>query len=275
MYNWLSVRIKNRLGIAYNHTDLDYLQVERVRTFPGLTNVSREGNLGAFIAPGKKKLYFRLHPHSDTYVLEQVFVNADYEPVVRAYADRLGNSGNPRIIDAGANVGYTTAFLLQSMPHATVVCIEPDAGNICMLRKNLENEIERGVVLPLENALMNKTGLSIATENDFRDGKDWSISVRESETESELKSVSIPQIMAHMKWDAIDILKIDIEGAERFLFQEGEDLGWLDKVKLLALEIHDEFDIRGHIYQTLAKYDFDFTDIGETTIATNRHLVGE
>jgi len=273
MYNWLSIRIKSRLGLAFSKADLDYLMLERIKAFPGITNLRQEGDLASFRFMDIRPLYLRLRPHSDSNVLEQVLVNFEYEAAVAIFRDRFEANGTVRIVDAGANVGYTSAYFYSQFADANIVCIEPDEGNIQVLRKNLKTEIESGSARILPNALMNKSGLNIATDNSFRDGADWSISVIETEAQSDIKSVSLSEIMTSMGWNEIDILKIDIEGAERFIFKAGENLDWLNETKVLALEIHDEFAIRESIYSVLQEHEFEIMEHGETTIGVNRSLV--
>src|SRR5262245_15773023 len=59
---------------------------------------------------------------SDLLVFEQVLYREEYAP--------LKGLGEPRLIlDCGANVGYTSVYLLNHYPHARLIAIEPDAGN--------------------------------------------------------------------------------------------------------------------------------------------------
>jgi hypothetical protein len=50
-------------------------------------------------------------------------------------------------------------------------------------------------------------------------------------------------------------------------------LDWLKKVKVLAIEIHDEFDCRIDIENSLLKYGFILCQSGELTIGLNKKLV--
>ena len=44
------------------------------------------------------------------------------------------------------------------------------------------------------------------------------------------------------KWSSIDYLKMDIEGAEKLLFEKEEQYGkWLPKVKCMSIELHDRW----------------------------------
>jgi hypothetical protein len=46
--------------------------------------------------------------------------------------------------------------------------------------------------------------------------------------------------MAQFNLNHIDILKLDIEGAEKEIFENG-NLEWLDKTDVLTIELHDMY----------------------------------
>ena len=72
---------------------------------------------------------------------------------------------------------------------------------------------------------------------------------------------------------SITLLKIDIEGAERFIFDDNVDLSFLSITKVIAIEIHDEFQIREKIYSILKKNNFHLFESGELTIGINTKLL--
>lgn len=47
------------------------------------------------------------------------------------------------------------------------------------------------------------------------------------------------------------------------------------KVRVVALEIHDEFNCRTNIQNILTKYGFDYTNSGELTIGINKNLISK
>jgi FkbM family methyltransferase len=103
---------------------------------------------------------------------------------------------------------------------------------------------------------------------DFRDGKDWSLQVEESPIETNLKGVEVLELMNKYKWEHIDFLKIDIEGAERYLFQDDMYAGrFLSKVKMISIEIHDEYNIEQRILEILKANHFTYVKSGEITFA--------
>lgn len=70
-----------------------------------------------------------------------------------------------------------------------------------------------------------------------------------------------------MGWKrTIDILKMDIEGGERYLFNE-QAHEWLSKVKILMIELHDRYypGCSKLLFQCLGKYNYNL-DIRDYTL---------
>ncbi len=266
------LRFKSIFHIPYVKSDYDYIQLYPIKKSDLFSEIkfSCDKNEISFLYKNKIKLYGRLSPSSDLTVLRQVIIENEYAITVDFYKDRGGENEFLKIIDAGANVGFTALYFKENFPNATIACIEPDRNNTNILKKNIALFIQNGTAIVYENALMGVPDKNITLLNNFRDGRDWSISVEESRVETDLKSITIIEIMQANQWDEIDILKIDIEGAERFIFQENNDLSFLKKIKVLTIEIHDEYNIRKHIYIILKKYDFEILSIGETTFCVNK-----
>ncbi|MEO8336683.1 MAG: FkbM family methyltransferase [bacterium] len=166
---------------------------------------------------------------TDRLVFEEVFMRRDYEVF------RDGES--PRtIVDLGANVGYTSAYLLSRFPEARVVAIEPDAGNIAVARRNLAVFGDR-VALVQGAVWSHRTGLCVVREPG---AGEWGIAMREcrkGET-ADLVAMDMTDVIARAGDAQIDLLKIDIEGGETTLFGAGV-ARWLCRVRMLIVELHD------------------------------------
>jgi FkbM family methyltransferase len=202
---------------------------------------------------------------SDLEVFNQVWGRDEYSKAIDIARELSGNE-NIIIIDAGANVGYTSLFFYHHFPKARIISVEPDAGNYSALTQNIllnrANKIE-----PMEAGIWgHRTNLMI--DKSFRDNREWSFQVRETDKETDLKGVHILDIMEDRGILEIDLLKIDIEGAEKYLFDNSEKANtFLDKTKVLAIEIHDEEIPREQVYQVLRKNGFSYFDYSDLTIA--------
>ena len=212
-------------------------------------------------------LLLRTYPSSDAKVLLQVWGVKEYKAVSGALRmTDIGDKGdNPiRIIDAGANVGYTTAFFLNMYPNADIFSIEPSGLNFCILKKNISNNNFSTVTLEMAALWHKKAKLQV--DQSSGGGNEWAFTVSENDN-GDVNSVCIPEILERMQWDYIDILKIDIEGSERCLFNDTIDKSWLEKTKVLAIEIHSTGDLRNQICTILRDKNFNLFDSGELTIA--------
>ena len=211
-----------------------------------------------------------LRPYSsDRKVYEQVLINEEYRPVVEIYR-QMFKEYPVNIIDCGSNIGLACLYFHWFYPNANFIAIEPFKENAEVLRINLNsNELRNYKVL--EAGVWNKTtGLII--DKSFRDGKEWSI--RLEETDKERTDISGNSLLELIENNEIDILKMDIEGAEKVLFDDPDyAMLFLSKVKCLAIEIHDEFNIREKIYSSLEANNFFYYNTDEITIGINRNYL--
>ena len=200
-------------------------------------------------------------------VFEQIYINGEYDPLI----DLLNTNNIPviNIIDAGSNVGLASMKFLEAFPNCNIICIEPDSGNFSTLQSNLKVFNHR--VKFLQKALWFKEA-ELYIDNKFRDQADWSKTVS-GNANTDLKKVqgiSMKDLINLYNLETIDVLKIDIEGSEAEIFKEENDLFFLNFVKVIALEIHDEFHCREAIYDILRARNFTIFNSGESTIGINR-----
>ncbi len=163
---------------------------------------------------------------SDLVMFEQVFVAGDYDfdlgfqPVT--------------IIDAGANVGYASLYFHQRYPEARILAIEPDPSNFETLVQNTHAIPQ---VRTVRGGLWSRRQtLSIADPS----APKCMISLQPSKTPdaSSIEGYGVPDLMALVDTDMIDLFKIDIEGGELGLFTENA-AAWIGKVRVFMIELHD------------------------------------
>ena len=164
---------------------------------------------------------------SDVWVFDQLFVSKGYDIHVPFEVKN--------VIDGGANIGLSAVFLSHKYPSAQIVAIEPDTENFEMIEKNtamypLVTKLKRGL---WDKECYLNIKQAPGTES-------WAFETEEATVPSKnsIHSITIDGIMEKMGWDYIDILKIDIEGAEKALFA-GDVSKWLPKVKVIFIELHE------------------------------------
>jgi FkbM family methyltransferase len=215
-------------------------------------------------------LYLRPYS-SDMDVYLQVFINNDYKSVIDIY-DQIFKVVPKNIIDCGCNIGLTTIYFFKHYPNAKYVSIEPIKNNIEMIKLNFKASGISNYTL-IEGGVWNDNR-SLSVSEKFRDGKEWSFNLEAGNNKiGEIQSYSLLDIVTSCG-DTIDILKIDVEGTERILFQDDDYARqFLKRVKCVAIEIHDEFDCRHQIYKSFSENNFFYYDIQDMTIAINRSYV--
>lgn len=168
-------------------------------------------------------------PSTDVPTLDQIVVRREYAfDVKRAPAV---------IVDAGANVGLASIYFASRFPGARILAIEPEAGNVELLRRNIEPYPN---VTAVRAALWHEcTGLSVVDpglgEWGFRTRPPGAAGV-ESFVEP-VPGITLDALMSAHGIDRIDILKMDIEGAELEVL--GDASPWLGRVDALIVELHD------------------------------------
>lgn len=131
------------------------------------------------------------------------------------------------MIDAGAYIGDTSAYFLSKYPNLRVIAIEPNPKSFKMARDNLRPYGKRVTLM--------KKGLFSNEKNQYFSGDNTGASI--STSGIEIECTTIPFLLRHYDIARLDILKIDIEGAEESIFSAKPE-SWLNLVGLMIIEIH-------------------------------------
>jgi FkbM family methyltransferase len=224
-------------------------------------------------ALGQYSVALRRHS-SDFHVFTQVLRDKEYQELVNLVGHYQPKESIRYIVDAGANIGLTTLFFKKYFPDALTVSIEPDAENFKLLQQNVRlNGLLN--VCPLRAALW-KSNENLEIDSSFRDGLEWSRSVKPAQAlqRQVVPGKTVQDIMAQFAMPHLDILKIDIEGAEQYVFEEAQQVRqFLSKTKFIAIEIHDEYAVRPLIMAQLTEAGFACSAAAEFVIGMNRTLV--
>ncbi len=224
--------------------------------------LARAGTI-QFQVPGYGKLCFHARKGtSDVRVFNQVILRRSYQlPFL------LPNVG--LIVDAGANSGYSARYFATTYPAAKIFAIEPDESNFNLLQINSHSLPN---ITPFLGALWpTRTRLAIQNPN----APKTAIRVGNSGPSSGLvETVTIPELVR--QYGVIDILKIDIEGAEIEVFSS-DDLTWLRNVRCLIIELHDfmRAGCSPPFYRAISKHDFSQFISGENLIVLFHRYSGE
>jgi FkbM family methyltransferase len=141
-----------------------------------------------------------------------------------------------RILDAGANIGLAAVFFANKFPESEIVAIEPDESNFLLLR---ENARPYSNIYPIKGALWGEDGeLLLIDPGDGHHGFQ-TVDRRCSPVLSRghVTSFTVETVMECMNWVRVDLLKLDIEGAEKEVLEACDS--WIARVGACMVELHD------------------------------------
>ncbi len=217
-------------------------------------------------------LVFRKFPYSDLSVLHQIFIQGCYLPLMNKIKEYYPNDYPLKIVDVGANVGFSILYFKMFFQNSRIIGIEPENANCSQISKNLEINDFYLEELIQGGLWHSKTDLIL--ERNFRDNREAAFTVKESSIKTSLHGHTLSDILLTNKWSEVDLLKIDIEGGERFLLNTSAKARLIfEKAKFIAIEIHDEFKIRELIYSYLKENDFEHFEFNDLTIAFNARRI--
>ncbi len=207
----------------------------------------------------KHPVYFR-KTISDRMMFEQIFIEKQYN---------INIPFEPQtIIDLGANVGFASILFTNRFPDAKILAIEPDESNFLMAQKN--TALYKNITL-LKGAAWHKTEeIKIA---DYGNGE-AAYMIEPGTGINTVRAYTIKEIMDLMSIKDIDILKIDIEGAEKEIFETGYE-EWIPATKIIIVETHDRYKkgTSKAIFKSISKYNFSLEISGENLVLFNNNLL--
>lgn len=175
-----------------------------------------------------------------------------FNEVLLRKAYNINISFTPKtIIDAGANIGLTSIYYASKYPETHIISIEPAAHNFQLLKENTRNYKN---ITCIQAALWNEETMLQLTDPGRGDN---SLQVTAGDCNADTPAVTINNLIKQHRISQIDILKIDIEGAELQVFSNNYEL-WLPITRVLIIEVHDKNTpgAARAVLNTIAKYNF-------------------
>jgi FkbM family methyltransferase len=193
----------------------------------------------------------------------------------RRLNDFLPEQDAPVILDCGANIGYTVLHYKRQFPRARVIAFEPDPQFAPILRRNLARNGAADVDV-VEAAAWTTDGRARWA----MEGKDGSRIVTGDVTgdvAAPVVDVATVDLARYLDTD-IDLLKLDIEGAEFDVVPHIAPL--LGRVKNILVECHlidqSKYNALGPLLTTLtaAGFNVSLNSYGPWRDLTRRHVPG-
>jgi len=173
-------------------------------------------------------------------------------------------------IDLGANIGLTSLYVASLFPNFRIFAVEPHPDNYRMLVMNLNPLIRAGRCKTLEAAVWNLNTALAPGQSKPQDGYNR-FRLREMEPgehEDAIKALNMQSILELSGFNEVDLLKVDIEGAEEELFKG--DLSWMKQISSIAIEFHDNSRVASRFDSIMTQNQFTIDDRDQhTVIATS------
>ncbi|MHB9094567.1 MAG: FkbM family methyltransferase [Eubacteriales bacterium] len=206
---------KHAYKFVFNHRYRNYSILEsKLRKVPRFTNCHARVNGWNLHIPDSASFLF-------TY--KELFVDRIYE--------FQSNNQKPFILDLGANIGLSVLFFKYIFPNSEIIALEPDPNIYKYLKKNVHGNGFTDVIILNKAAWNESKMLKFCT-----DGADGGhASLEDDQNSIEVEAVDITEFL---KDRPIDLLKMDIEGAEDVVIPACEK--YFSNVKLLFIEYHSK-----------------------------------
>jgi FkbM family methyltransferase len=212
-------RMSGKIGLV------NALKVQGSERFKGSAAVSiRIGNRTIFVRPNTPDIEVTVTSLGDEFEPLGVVLDREYDGLV---------------VDAGGYIGTAAIKLSETFPNAQIVSIEPSTENFEVLIRNIESykniSAIRAALVPtpkgdvvLSNRGTGQWGYTIV---------DTPLDNPDSEAIESTPTITLDDIRRQFHEQRIGLLKLDIEGGEKDLFDNGGEA--LASVNAIFVELHD------------------------------------
>lgn len=175
------------------------------------------------------------------------YLSARAEILERRCYEFQSSSAQPRILDGGANIGISSIFFQQRYPDARITAYEADPAIAGVLRHNLDAFGFTAVEVKPAALWVN------AGEVEFCQEGGMSGRVPKGEGDA-VRRVHVPAVRLRdeLAREPVELLKLDIEGAETAVLQDCRDYVRKDWIRHLFFEYHGHVGERQTLHELLA-----------------------
>jgi FkbM family methyltransferase len=183
---------------------------------------------------------FAVSDRSEVEVLKEMFLERQYE---------LEDIDAKVILDLGSNVGASIAFLRASHPDAQIIGFEPDPRTYNRLRCT---------VFPLQGvqvyqwAVAGRSGR--VSFHPAQHSWESALAAADDDGTIEVDAITVPDLLSRLGIDRVDLLKVDVEGADWQMFDQPETF---DACQAIIGELHLDAPDQTAERATRALADFD------------------
>ncbi|MBI1300688.1 MAG: FkbM family methyltransferase [Alphaproteobacteria bacterium] len=226
LINFLSyMRLFIRKSVSHSHFGIG----ERFRVVGVLTQLLIKAKYHPHKPVVQRGFGFTMHA-PDPQLLLQLVLEIFMEEVYYFDCDKSG----PQIIDGGANIGISVLYFSYRYPGATIIAIEPNPAALVYLRKNIRaNKLNRVTVIAGALAADSEGANLICPPT--LSLLNASLTHQPSADTLHVATYRLSELLKG-KW--VDLVKLDIEGAEEAVIRETADQGEIHNAKQYIIESH-------------------------------------
>ncbi len=205
----------------------------------------------------------------DVYSMLEIFLWNEY-----GFVAESGLPEDARIVDLGANIGLASLYFSTLQPRSKLLAVEPDVENRRVLEANCRDLIDSGRMEVVGAFVAAHDGSATIDRSRGTLGYRMAAgSAIDSKPEDAIACVAIDKLLLRFLGDrnTLDVLKCDVEGAERELFSDCA--AWIGRVSRLAVETHAPYQL-ATLYQDLRRNHWEFDIHSETVRAASNGITG-
>jgi FkbM family methyltransferase len=166
---------------------------------------------------------------SDLYTIYEICYDLGYQPRQAQPPYRFRT-----VVDFGANIGVFSVWAAQAFHPETLFAVEMEPACFRQLTANIKLNGLDSVIRPIQAAIYESSG-KVATQR--RMGYNFH-ELSPHGGHHLVRSFSFADFLQHTGLQTIDLLKIDIEGAEKYILTSENACLFKERVKYIILETH-------------------------------------
>jgi FkbM family methyltransferase len=179
------------------------------------------------------------------------------------------------VIDLGANIGLASLYFARHYPSCRLFAVEPNPDTYRMLTTNLRQLIENGRCRTEKAAVWGSEKPLVADRSkapEHYSAFTTKEAAPEANAEGTMMGLPIQKIINNSGFTKVDLLKVDIEGAEVELFKG--NVSWLGCVNSIAIEFHGDSRKQCRFDEIMRNYQFQIYDQDSHTVLAVRNREG-
>lgn len=177
-----------------------------------------------------------IQPRDNLPINDHIYTRKTYNRIHEIQKDDV-------IIDVGAHVGVFTLRAARRAVNGLVIAVEPHPTNYKFLTENVRfNKLKNVITLNL--ALSNYEGVANLYESKEQSGM-HSIILRRSDKFVKVSVKTLDKMVEELKIEKVDMIKIDVEGAELDVLKGAEDTLKKNNVHLAIESAHTPTGAQG------------------------------